>query len=119
LAWDNYFSHEMAMADAEVKEAKNKLEVTLVKLTGGAKKRTHALDADERVLASRSELQEAEQTAGVLKTTHSIFANRLKVVSRAIELRKMEWEKSQRESGIRSGLPHIGHSKFGAEKSKK
>jgi len=122
LSWDNYFTQELAFAEAEVKECKNKLEVTIVKLSGGKKKRDHSMDVDDRVLKAREMLQEAEQTAGILKSTHSIFSNRVKMISRSIELRKMELEKSMREEGIsrtkRPGhhYPSTRHTKFDPDK---
>lgn len=124
LAWDNYFSYETALAESEAKEAKNILTLTIVKLTGGEKKRTHEVDLDERVKDARAELQEAEQTATLLKRTHSIFSNKLKVVSRTIELRKIDLEKAMRGDGIastkrgRDGGPVVRHSKLGTERGK-
>jgi len=101
LAWDSYFSYETALAESEVKECKNILELTIVKISGGERKRAaHAANLDERVQLAKSDLQQAEQAAKLLKTTHSIFSNKLKVVSRTIELRKIDLEKTVRGENL-------------------
>jgi hypothetical protein len=104
LEWDNYFTLQTAWADAEAKEAKNKLQLIITKLSGGKKKTTHQFDGDSRVLTARAELQECEQISGILEATHKTFSSKLRMVSRNIELRKLEWEKNHRGSGIR--MPH-------------
>jgi hypothetical protein len=116
LAWYNYFTQETALADAEVKEKKNILDLIVVKVSKGKKKRTHDHDLDDRVLTARAELQEAEQAATILKSTHSIFSNSMKAVSRIIELRKMEWEKNNRDGNMRR--PAVPHSRMGARKKR-
>ena len=104
LEWDNYFTLQTAWADAEAKEAKNKLQLIIVKLSGGKKKKTHDYDNDERVLSARAEVQQAEQISGILEATHKTYSAKLRMVSRNIELRKLEWEKNHRSGGIR--MPH-------------
>lgn len=114
LAWDNYFTQETALAESEVKEKKNIMDLIVVKVSQGKKKRTHDYDLDERVLEARAQLQEAEQTATLLKSTHSVFSNRLRAVSRMIELRKMDVEKSARDGNLKTNYPP--HSRLGARK---
>lgn len=105
LAWDSYFSLQTAWADAEVKEAKNKLELIIVKQSGG-KKRTRAYDDEPRVLEARAELQAGEQLARILEANHKVISSKLRMISRNIELRKLDWEKSVRESNIKRSMPH-------------
>ena len=104
LEWDNYFTLQSAWADAESREAKNKLELIIVKLSGGKKKKTHEHDNDPRVMNARASVQESEQISGILEAIHKTFSSKLRGVSRNIELRKLEWEKSHRGSTIR--MPH-------------
>jgi len=115
LAWDNYFSMEMALSESDVKERKNILQLVITKIADGRKK--NEVEGDPRVQQAKAELQEAEQEAKILKTTHSIFSNKMKVVSRTIELRKIDLEKSMREEGIRRNVGEPRHSRFGRRKS--
>ena len=116
LAWDNYFTQETALAESEVKEKKNILDLIVVKVSKGKKKRTHEYDLDPRVLEARAEMQEADQAATILKSTHSVFSNRLRAVSRTIELRKMEVEKNARDGNMRTNYPP--HSSMRARKNR-
>jgi hypothetical protein len=104
LEWDNYFTLQTAWADAEAKEAKNKLQLIIMKVSGGKKKKTYEYDNDSRVLEARAEVQGCEQVSMILEATHKTFSAKLRMVSRNIELRKLEWEKNHRGSGIR--MPH-------------
>ena len=118
LSWDNYFNMEMALSEADVKEKKNILQLVTVKIAEGRKKAE--IEADPRIQDAKAELQQAEQEAKILKTTHSIFSNKMKVVSRTIELRKVELEKSLREASVQRG--YVGeprHSRFASRKKGK
>lgn len=111
LAWDSYFSLQAAWAEAELKEAKNKLTLIVSKLKAGKKK---DVDNDSRVQSAKAEVQEIEQTAGILETTHKVFSAKLRMVSRVIEVRKLDWEKNARDGGIRA--QRYPHSRLGADK---
>ena len=108
LSWDSYFSQQYAWADAELKEAKNKHTLIVSKLTGGAKKKKAGeFESDPRVKSAKVEVQKLEQLTGILGTTHKVFTAKLRMVSRTIEIRKMDWDKSTRDTAIRgTKYPH-------------
>lgn len=116
LAWDSYFTLQAAWADAELKEAKNKLALITTKLVGSPRKKLGDYEMDSRVLQAKTEVQSIEQTAGILEATHKVLTSKLRVVSRVIEVRRQDWEKSQRDGNIRSPLAYPAHSRLGAKR---
>lgn len=113
LSWDSYFSLQSAWAEAELKEAKNKMTLIASKLKS-KKKNKAEVDSDPRVRGAKAEVQEREQTSHILETTHKVFSAKLRMVSRMIEIRKLDWEKSSRDGHIRN--VKYPHHRLGASK---
>ena len=120
LSWDSYFSLQAAWANAELKEAKNKHTLIVSKLTGGAKKtKAGEFESDPRVMEAKAEVQQLEQVSGILETTHKVFTAKLRMVSRNIELRKLDWEKSMRDGSVRSTAAiKYPHNRLGGDRKK-
>jgi hypothetical protein len=95
----NFASSKLAEAEAEKLQITNQVTYLKAKLESEGTKDVKINDA--YLYALRLE-QEIKQTIIMLESLKTILNKDMTVISRNIEIRKLDWEKNRRDGGIRS-----------------
>ena len=111
----NYVSWRKILAETTVKAARRKLELTKAAIrktkTGSAPERVDATITDGRYNDAVADLLEAETYFELLQNIDEQARRNVKIVSRLIEVKKMQLEQSTRDGNI--GREQIGSGRYG------
>ncbi|NMC34645.1 MAG: hypothetical protein GYA36_19660 [Veillonellaceae bacterium] len=99
VAWYEFSSFQAAIADLKSGEWKNNLGL-LLKAHAKDGMAPEEIETDETVIAVRKALQVSEQEATLWGNQKSNLDRLMKMVSRSVEVLKLEAEKGQRSGGI-------------------
>lgn len=102
LSWHNFVITELALLHAEHVQEKNRLSYVKARLKKELKK-TEEVEAHPAMLDTRIRTQEAEQKFLWVEAMSKVLNKNLAVVSRHIELRKVDMDGHIREAGISKG----------------
>jgi len=104
--WLEYYSPEATYARTEERVAQEILRavesIVFTTLTGTIEDRKHQTRFDKRLLYARKRTQEAEIRAFGIQKMTSILEQNLKLLSRTIELRKLELDNFWREQNAQN-----------------
>lgn len=104
--WLEYYAPEATFARTEERVAQEILRavesIVFTTLTGTVEDRKHLTRFDKRLLYARKRTQEAELKAFGIQKITSILEQNLKLLSRTIELRKLEFDNFWREQHAQS-----------------
>jgi len=110
LSYQNFVATELALAAACLTQEKNRNTYIKAKLKKDISKKedieTHPVMLDAKV-----ELQMAEQRMLLVEALNRVLSNNLKIVSRSIELRKLDFDSHNRDAAI--GRQQLGRADEG------
>jgi len=105
LEYYNYVQYQFALVKSMKVEADNKLKYVVASL----KKQKISWETHPLYLETLKAQQHITQKVTMLEAVKTIMSKRLAVLSRHVEIRKLEWEKCRRGDSI-SRIPTLGGS---------
>lgn len=102
LAYQNFVATELALASAELTQEKNRLTYVKASLKKQIKDKDE-LETHPEMLQAKVAKQKAEQRHLMVEALNRVITNNLKVVSRSIELRRLDFDGHHRETSIGRG----------------
>lgn len=103
-SWHEYVSHAHAIASLMAKEWKNNLTL-LVKSQKKAGRDADDIELDPTIIAAKRSMQIAEQEAELWGVQKSVLDRRMKLVSRTVEVLKLDAESSRRSGNVGTPWP--------------